>query len=74
MEVSCQFHALFTLPLTWGKSHPMDRRQGVPQSWPGHCEEKNLLLLLGLEPWTSSLQPITILTELHPIKIKLKLT
>jgi hypothetical protein len=35
---------------SWRKSswHPSDRRLGGPQSWPG--EEKNLLLLLGIEP------------------------
>jgi hypothetical protein len=33
--------------------------------WAGRCrEEKNLLLLPGIEPWSSSLQPITIPTEL----------
>jgi hypothetical protein len=32
--------------------YPLNRTLGVPQSWSGHFgEEKNLLPLLGSEPW-----------------------
>jgi hypothetical protein len=49
--------------------YPLDRRLGAPQSWSGwYAEEKNLLPLPKIKPWVSSMQPITIPTELSSSK------
>jgi hypothetical protein len=57
-----------SLPLyPWRNSpwYPLDRRPRGLQSHSVCCGEKeNLLSLLGVEPWPSSLQPATIPTEL----------
>lgn len=43
---------------------PFDRKLGWPRIRSGPFEEKNNILLPGIEPMPSSSQPITILTEL----------
>jgi hypothetical protein len=67
----------WSLPLYWGwlehavnnwplsPRYPLDRRLAGPQSRSGsYGEEKNLLLLPGIEPRPSSPQPVSIPTEL----------
>jgi hypothetical protein len=52
----------------WRRSlwYPLDRRQGGPQSWSGHCGEEKNLALPGTEPWPSSCpncDPVTVIKE-----------
>jgi hypothetical protein len=52
MEVSGQIHAPAALPPGKQLRYPLDRRLGGPQSQSGpYGEEKNRLLLQGIEPW-----------------------
>jgi hypothetical protein len=58
-----------------GNSHhfPLDTRLGGPQRRSGHCgEEKSVLSLSGIEPWSSSPQLVVIPTELSRLLFKHK--
>jgi hypothetical protein len=52
--------------------YPLDRRLGGPQSQSGSCGmKKNTFPLPGTEPWPSSPQPVTILSEVSRLHFDL---
>jgi len=56
MEVSGQLNASAALPQGKSPPYPFKRKLDGPQSRSGRgCEEKKSLLLLEIEPWSSSL-------------------
>jgi hypothetical protein len=60
MEVCNQLHILATLPLGKIPQYPLDRLGG-PQEQSGCCGVENILLpVLGIEWWSSSLQPVAV--------------
>ena len=57
MEVNGLIHVPVALILSKCRRYPLNRRLGGPQTWCRRFgEEKNLLSLLGLKPWT--VQPV----------------